>query len=484
MFVAFTLQTSFYSIFVRMKSSFGNINPLFAKRVLSLAIGLIMIVSCRDKNDDNGTNRDDFERYNLTDKTIYKILDSCYLWNETLPEFSNNEARKPDEFFKSLLSPVDKWSFIRDDYDKLNKELEGEPFTMGYSPQFFNYKGKVMMVVEYVYRDSPAEKAGLRRGDIVSKIDGEEMTTDNYGKLYAKQKATYTIGIYNAETGLFDDARQITLEAAAIEADPSVYDTIINVNGKAVGYYVFTKFAYNQKYNEHINSIFDSFREAGVKDLIVDLRYNGGGITWVAQLLASNTAPAEVVEGEEVMSRLVFNDNLTKVRNKNPENFLYRFFDSGHNADMENVYFLCSRGTASASEMLITALMPYMNVKIIGTNTRGKYVGMFVFDRTVPGFTGLGNWAILPITFKIANAEGYTDFDGGLQPNYYVEDDMMSGYQFGDLNDPMLAMAIDVIGGQPLTAKAARQNPFIVIGRDESVSNNNLIINIQNKISE
>lgn len=484
MFVAFTLQTSFYSIFVRMKSSFGNINPLFAKRVLSLAIGLIMIVSCRDKNDDNGTNRDDFERYNLTDKTIYKILDSCYLWNESLPEFSNNEARKPDEFFKSLLSSVDKWSFIRDDYDKLNKELEGEPFTMGYSPQFFNYKGKVMMVVEYVYHDSPAEKAGLRRGDIVSKIDGEEMTTDNYGKLYAKQKATYTIGVYNAKTGLFDDARQITLEAAAIEADPSVYDTIIDVNGKAVGYYVFTKFAYNQKYNEHINSIFDSFREAGVKDLIVDLRYNGGGITWVAQLLASNTAPAEVVEGEEVMSRLVFNDNLTKVRNKNPENFLYRFFDSGHNADMENVYFLCSRGTSSASEMLITALMPYMNVKIIGTNTRGKYVGMFVFDRTVPGYTGLGNWAILPITFKIANAEGYTDFDGGLQPNYYVEDDMMSGYQFGDLNDPMLAMAIDVIGGQPLTAKAARQNPFIVIGRDESVSNNNLIINIQNKISE
>ena len=203
-----------------MKSSFGNINStLYAKRILLLAIGLIIIVSCRDKNDDNGTNRDDLERYGLTDQTIYKILDSCYLWNESLPAFSKNEARKPDEFFKSLLNQADKWSFIRDDYEKLNKEIEGEPFTMGYSPQFFNYKGKVMMVVEYVYHGSPAEKAGLRRGDIVSKIDGEEMTADNYSKLYAKQSATYTIGIYNAETGLFDDARQISLEAAEIEDD-------------------------------------------------------------------------------------------------------------------------------------------------------------------------------------------------------------------------------------------------------------------------
>ena len=120
-----------------------------------------------------------------------------------------------------------------------------------------------------------------------------------------------------------------------------------------------------------------------------------------------------------------------------------------------------------------------MNVKLIGENTYGKYTGMFPFYDTGDDadLKDLGNWALLPVCFKYANAQGFTDFIDGLEPDYYVEDDVLGGYQFGDLNDPMLSTAISVISGDsnPLSAKSAYKNPFPYLGRDRSVFKNNRI---------
>ena len=156
-----------------------------------------------------------------------------------------------------------------------------------------------------------------------------------------------------------------------------------------------------------------------------------------------------------------------------------RFPDNSHNADIENLYVLGTRGTASASELIIIGLQPYMNVTLVGENTYGKFTGMFIFDSEDKDFENLENWAIAPIVMKYANANGFTDFYNGLTPDIYVEDDgLYLGYPLGCPDDPMIAAALSKIGGLPLTAKAAHQKlPFKYLGGNPSIVGNNLIIN-------
>ena len=231
-----------------------------------------------------------------------------------------------------------------------------------------------------------------------------------------------------------------------------------------------------------MDAVFDRFKAAGVKDLILDLRYNGGGDVETARHLASAIAPAQTIDNQEILSTNIYNDLLTTVfaQEGSEDDFKVRFEKNSHNADMENLYVLCAEGTASASEMVTIGLMPYMNVTLVGDTTYGKYTGMFVFDSSIDDeLKDLKNWALLPVCMKYANANGFTDFVDGLIPDYLVEDDLINAYQFGDANDPALAAALDIIGGQPLTAKSARIRPFKYAGRNRSVVGNNLIVRPQ-----
>ncbi len=446
-----------------------------------LVIAAMAAAACKDKNDDHeGYDRE------TVNSCIYEIMGTYYLWNNQMPQQRRLKfSDKPDAFFESLLYSDDPWSFISDDSKATNAELDGNPYSMGYSPQFWYYNGtdNVLIMVEFVYPGSPADRAGLKRGDIILDIDGEAMTPENYRELYSKTSAIYTLGTYNAEKNeLVDTDTKLKMEAELVKADPSLCDAIFNVGGKPVGYYAYGAFASDTSYFASMDDVFDRFKAAGVKDLILDLRYNGGGSIITAGHLASAIAPASVVSNHEILVTYVYNSILTKhfktnLKGKELEDeILYRIPSNSHNADIENLYVLCTNNTASASELIAIGLMPYMNVKLIGSNTFGKYTGMFIFDNEVEGCEDLDNWAILPVCMKYANANGLTDFDKGLTPDYKVEDDLLNAYPFGDANDPMIAAALDVIGGLPLTSKAASVHPFTAIKRDGSAVGNNLII--------
>ncbi|MBO4602026.1 MAG: PDZ domain-containing protein [Salinivirgaceae bacterium] len=445
------------------------------KSLILLSVVAMLVVACNKK--DSNTDGSKAEEYAKVNKCINGVMQTYYLWNKRVPRYRNADIRNPEEYFESLLYADDRWSFIVDDKDEYLAESEGTPYAKGYSPQFryYNNKKNVMILVEYVYPGSPADRAGLKRGDIILEINGEEMNIDNYYDLYRKDDVTYLLGTYDAENNKFDDAETISLKAEIIQADPSIYDTIFYVGDKPVGYYVFTEFTQGDTYHPTMDAIFDRFKVAGVKDLILDLRYNGGGFEDTELHLASVIAPASVVSNHELYETKIFNKTLTKYLED--EDMSDYFPDNSHNADMENLYVLCTNGTASASESVTIALMPYMNVKLIGENTYGKYTGMITIYDSEGDLKELGNWLLMPVVFKYANAKGFTDFIDGLEPDYYVEDDLLAGYQFGDLNDPMLSTAISVIAGDnsPLSAKSAYKNPFPYLGRDRSVFKNNRI---------
>ena len=456
------------------------------KHLFLFGLAALLFVACDNKEETTERDREKARQDSINtnikvDKCIYDIMSDYYLWNNHMPRYKRNDDRYPADFFEDLLyDREDKWSFISDDSESLNDELAGSPFSMGFSPQFWYYNDKenVLIMIEYVYPGSPAERAGLKRGDIILDVDGEAMTPDNYYDLYSKEQATYTLGTYDALKNELNVGADITMTAEKVKADPSVYDTIFTVGSRKVGYYVYTAFTTDYAYLTSMDAAFDRFKAAGVKDLILDLRYNGGGDIEAAGHLASAIAPASVVSNHEILVTYVYNDILTEYFKEEGEEdeLLYRFPENSHNANIENLYVLVTNGTASASELVTIGLKPYMNVKLIGTKTYGKYTGMYVFDSTIESLEDLENWALLPVCMKYANSQGYTDFGDGLTPDYEVEDNLLDAYPFGDANDPMLATALDVIGGQPLTAKAARINPFKLAGRNRSVVGNNLII--------
>lgn len=452
------------------------------KILLPLCLVALLFCSCDDEDDNGKSNGANASKI---DKLVYDIMHDYYLWNEWMPTYKKGENRDPNEYFETLLySYEDKWSYISDDSDAENAELAGTPYSMGYSPKFYAYTkdNDVFILVEYVYPGTPAEKAGLKRGDIIFTINGESINADNYIDLYYAESATFGLGKIDFSVEPWKvTLTEETLKAKAeiINADPSVYDTIFYVNEKPVGYYVFTQFNIGTRCTESMDVIFDRFKSAGVKDLILDLRYNGGGSLTTAEHLASAIAPANVANGKNVFFKYVYNNILNDYYNQNggEANFVVNMPENEHNADMENLYVLCTENTASASELVTCGLMPYMNVKLIGTNTHGKYCGMISFDKNV--IKELENWFLCPICFKYANSVGLTDFKYGLEPDYVVEEDITNMLPFGDTNDPMLATALDVIGAQPLTAKSARRLPdgITVMGRNKSIVRNNLIVN-------
>ena len=125
--------------------------------------------------------------------------------------------------------------------------------------------------------------------------------------------------------------------------------------------------------------------------------------------------------------------------------------------DFSRVYFLTTSFSASASELLIVGLRPYMDVVVVGESTYGKYTGMWViYDFDEPP---AHNWAILPIVLKYANSLGYTDFKNGLEPDIAVEDNLFQAKPFGDTEDPILSAALEDITGLSLKSARSMEKP-------------------------
>ena len=391
---------------------------------------------------------------------IKDVMEYVYLWRDKIP--SGIDYRKePDSeaYFGKLLYPEeDKWSWITDDYESLMKELEGEPVTMGYAPVFYRFGDgdDVFMVIKYVYLNSAADKAGVKRGDIFLAIDGRGLTTSNYYELYSGRKYTATLGVLSGNT-LLPSGRVVTLEAQVTVTDPVLYTEVFHRGGKKIGYLVYTEFlnGKNDVFLDRLDAVFDEFREAGVTELIVDLRYNGGGEISAAAHLASAIAPRSVVNAKSVLVNVKYNSLLQSYYESGSQHahrLSYTFPANSHNLDLHRVCFLTTGSTASASELLMIGLAPYMSVVQIGENTRGKYTGGWVIPDLEEPPTH--NWAMVPIVMKYENINQFTEFKNGLSPTIYMSDNLLAALPFGNTEDPMLATALSFLAGEPALAVA------------------------------
>jgi C-terminal processing protease CtpA/Prc len=248
----------------------------------------------------------------------------------------------------------------------------------------------------------------------------------------------------------------ISIESGIIELDPVIHHEIKLVDGKPVGYLVYIDFIMgeNDKWLKSLESALLEMKQKGIRDMVLDLRYNPGGEVNAATYLASALAPASVVDSREILVSFQYNEALQKFfeerQGANSPNLVTRFRENGVNLNLDNLYVLTTGATASASELVINGLKPYMNVVIIGEPTFGKFYGSFVlFDQNDPP---KHNWAIAPVVLKYANANGVTGFKDGLIPDIYIADNLLAAKPFGDVSDPMLVAALNIISGGDLSS--------------------------------
>lgn len=408
------------------------------------------------------------EPYADVNNWIRDNMEYFYFWNDNVPADAPGDEL-PETFFERMLEPEDIFSQIDDNAEEFLAELNGSSFSAGFSPAFGRFTGSnnIFIIVEFVYPNTPASRAGLLRGDIILEINGEQLTTTNYLDLfyYDEGPSTYILGSFNATTNSIGVSGEITVTKEQLDLDPIVYSNVYEIDGKKIGYMFYSRFLAGDT-NQFITSVTNTlsdFNAAGVDELIIDLRYNPGGRVSAAVNMASIIVPEMNAAAEDVLIQYQYNEDLlaeiAQTEGPDSESLFNRFNPNPPvNLSLDRVYFIATNSSASASELIINGLRPYMEVYHIGENTFGKFYGSFVLSGE--NATPPNNYAMTPVSFKYANADGVTDFRNGLEPDIEAEEDIFQPFAIGDLNDPMLSAAINHITSGVVTPVKVKSRSF------------------------
>lgn len=432
---------------------------------------------------------------------VWKGLNSWYYWQNSVPNLADNafpnnadyvkfvNAQKPDNLFYSLLNDypkTDRFSWIVEDVDALIAQFNGVSKNSGINFDLM-YKDQggvnVVGIVNYVVPNSPGSTAGLKRGDVISGVNGKNLTKDNYKELFADQfSLTVATNVSVTSSGVVTSGgKEVNITSVVLEEDPIAFYKVIESNNKKVGYLVYNGFQSN--YNDELNKAFGELKQAGVTDLILDLRYNGGGSVETAVALGQmitgqyTNSPYVTLEFNSKHSQYSYTNALSN------KMMTYKYVngqttEAGEEAvnslNLNKVYVLTSSGTASASELTISGLKPYINVVTIGEETYGKFVGSItLYDSPGSDFTSYETrnkthkWAMQPITFAYYNGRKDMPPARGILPDYPISsyDYFTTLKEFGNTSDPALAKAMALITG---TGKATnnrtmftRPNAFV-----------------------
>lgn len=394
---------------------------------------------------------------------IEETMQANYLWAEDMPVIENEDDyfKEPQAFFKSLLSKNamngkgDKYSYMEEDPKAPQQESRSQMLdrTSTYGMEFeltndpTGTTNHIHAHVLYVLDESPAQQAGITRGDWLSSVNGQRITTSNYQLL--KNGGSIKVArtrIYSTELGYtWQPADTLNLAASiTMEINPFLIDTLYQVEGQRIAYLMYNEFSTGpenkgteETYNEQMKAIFANFKAQQPDALILDLRYNNGGYLQCAQALGSLIAPASAL-GKNFVN-LQFNAKANPQRKEYP--LLESYAEA--NLDLGKVYILTTNHTASASEALINGLIPYMgkeNVILIGERTEGKNVAMTAFRNETYGIT------LWPVVAYTSNAEDFSDYGDGFEPTHELtERNIVDWYPLGDNREYLLKNAISLI---------------------------------------
>ncbi len=393
-----------------------------------------------------------------------------YLWEDQVPEhfpWYSAQYATGNDVMRGIASyptyqgqKVDRYSFIDmtgEVSDQLQGGIKGDYGYMVAATQDDN--GKFHLYIEYSYKGAPSRKAGIMRGDEIVAIDkNTNMDLSSQSNVDRINDALFSSESVSLELRRPDSTSTFIaqLQPAQYHLNPVLFDSVYTIGNKKIGYFVYNSFVSvssdenGTTARKEIDGVFSKFVDEGVNELIVDLRYNGGGAVSTSEYLDELIAPADVM-GKE-MYHYEYNQKLTDFFGANTEltqDYLMpiKFDSSTSGLNLNRVFFIVSRSTASASELTINNLKPYMDVKLVGDTTYGKPVGFFTIPIDFVTENGGKRHVadMYSINFKSVNSAGQTDYYFGLKPDVRLYDYV--DLRWGDPRDQNLASIFNYIQG-------------------------------------
>jgi C-terminal processing protease CtpA/Prc len=396
---------------------------LTQSRLTALLAGLVIgIAGCGGGSGGSGVEAPQGSSCTILEQNefVQDVMQEFYLWNDRLPVADPAEFDSPQAYLDALRVPEDIYSFITP--AAVEEAFYGEGQFAGLGFQSRQVEGQVRLLD--VYEGSPAHEGGLRRGDSIVAVDGrpigEILANEGFSASLGPPEAGVTVELTWRDVAGEEFTRTFT--KAVVTIPPVSSATLLDTPTGFVGYMLFRAFV--EPGDPALNQAFAELGQAGVTRLVVDLRYNSGGLLAIAEVLA-NLIGGAVTQGQ-IQYTLEYNpDNA----GRNDTRF---FRDSANALDLQQVVFITTRATASASELVINALEPFVDVVLIGDRTFGKPVGQlgFVFCEQV----------LRPVSFRIVNAIGTTDYFDGFAPDCPAADDL--DHPFGDPAEGSLGEAL------------------------------------------
>lgn len=468
--------------------------------ILSVAIiALSIITGC--KKDKEVTP--DSSRVQLITDSIFLYAKEVYLWNTSLPTYdafnprqyvqTDEEAGFNDELFKITRYPINpatnlsyeyntesetdtKYSFISNTDDdnpiayignaKSAVDLEGNGYDLGIDIRLYGTETNYILYVVAVAPNSPAEKAGIARGDRVTSINGTAIGSNFNSQQDLLNNTFYNNTVTPATlkgTKRDGSALNVTLSVSLYKSTPIACDTIYTSGAKKIGYLAYSAFTNEANSKSALAEVFTKFANAGVTDLIIDLRYNGGGYVSTAEYLANLIAPSSIngsvmftehyntlmqEKKATILKKLPLLDDNDKIRYSNGR--MLNYFDDvdytvaentsvfakeGSLTNIRNVVFIVTSSTASASELVINSLKPHMNVKLVGEQSYGKPVGFFPLR--------IDKYDVYLSMFESRNKEDKADYYEGFTPDALASDNPT--YLLGDRTENSISAAYNYL---------------------------------------
>ncbi len=439
-------------------------------------------------------------------------LQAYYLWNEEYQTLTLNYDQSYDNFLTNTLMSMKTNTFdkkMRNGYWQLYSYIQklssagynsvssrgvghGISKEMYYGFGFMKFVATeyqaedgmaYALVVEGVYPDTPAAEAGIHRGTTILKVNGQSLTRSNIQN-YANT-LIYPTNNKTIELTLNDEnSEPVQITSKAIYENPVLCSKVIEQGGKKIGYLAYSGF--EAAYDDDVLSAFESFKAAGVNDMILDLRMNGGGHVITAKMISTciggnacqgqvfqyyryNDARMETPEATATQTNMTYDSSKKLFYEKFAYDEAYFGVDlKPYALDLPRVYVIVSNNTASSSEAVIGSLKGVgVDVILIGSTTNGKNVGMEPTSFT----TSTGQFYLCPITFQTYNAMGDSVDPNGIAPNYPVDDWGSNGYSdFGEAADPCIAQALTLITGEAPASLSRKAVCGLDLRMDQSIN--------------
>ena len=411
-----------------------------------------------------------------------QYMDIYYYWRDDV--IDRNAALKPYDydiydFFDAMLYRGDRWSWMCDKEYYISDETGVVSGTWGVSlGQAYEYYGDYNIRVRYIWPASPLERFGVTRGAWLTHINGVSVAADGAGftneKLkyfqdnFYKPTQTFTFRLKDGRDTTFTATMASALSTRSSLAVKLFYPDDFPGLTEPVGYFLYMGFKAN--FLDDITSAMSLFHNAGVRKLIVDLRYNGGGDSRASQLLTDCLAPRSAVGKPYVVRK--HNSYLAKLDKSFTDAENTDYIGSNENSlDLDGLYFITGEGSASASEMVMNGLKPYLGdrLQMVGDTTYGKPNGMYVlmypgaesdYEAYLEGDFSKLQWVFLPISFFNQNSLGQAIPTSGFIPDNYRPDDLF--HDFGVEEESIRACLTHIVSGSYPALRSAPRGDFPV----------------------